>query len=87
MHCVKSVQIRRFFWSISSCILTKYGGLLHKSPYSVQKQENTDQKKSRIWKRFTQSWLWGLRSTHGVGGFQSSVYKRKYTHIIRIVSC
>ena len=37
IHCVKSVQIRRFFWSIFSCILTEY---------SVRIQENTDQKKT-----------------------------------------
>ena len=47
-HCVKSVQIRSFFWSVFSCIRTEYGDLLRKSPYSVQIQENTDQKKLRI---------------------------------------
>ena len=29
-HCVKSVQIRSFFWSEFSCIRTEYGDLLHK---------------------------------------------------------
>ena len=29
-HCVKSVQIRNFFWSVFSCIRTEYGDLLHK---------------------------------------------------------
>ena len=29
-HCVKSVQIRSFFWSVFSCIRTEYGDLLHK---------------------------------------------------------
>ena len=24
-HCVKSVQIRSFFWSVFSCIQTEYG--------------------------------------------------------------
>ena len=24
-HCVKSVQIRSFFWSVFSCIWTEYG--------------------------------------------------------------
>ena len=42
-HCVKSVQIRSFFWSVFSCIRN-----------SVQIQENTDQKKLRIWTLFTQ---------------------------------
>ena len=27
-HCVKNVQIRSFFWSVFSCIRTKYGDLL-----------------------------------------------------------
>ena len=45
-HCVKSVQVRRFFWSVFSCIWTEYGDLLHKSPYPVRIQENADQKNS-----------------------------------------
>ena len=53
-HCVKSVQIRSFFWSVFSCIRTEYGDLRCKSPYSVQIQKNTDQKKLRIWTLFTQ---------------------------------
>ena len=28
IHCVKSVQIRRFFWSVFSCIQSKYRKLL-----------------------------------------------------------
>ena len=43
-HCVKSVQIRSYFWSLFSCIQNDYGHLLSKSPYSVRIQENTDQK-------------------------------------------
>ena len=27
MHCVKSVQIRSYFWSVFSCIRTEYGDL------------------------------------------------------------
>ena len=30
-HCVKSVQIRSFFWSVFSCIWTEYGDLLRTS--------------------------------------------------------
>ena len=56
-HCVKSVQIHSFLWSVVSCIRTEYGDLRSKSPcsvriqslYSVRIQENTDQKKLRIW--------------------------------------
>ena len=53
-HCVKSVQIRNFFWSVSSHIWTEYGDLRGKSQYSVRIRENTDQKKLRLWTLFTQ---------------------------------
>ena len=43
-HCMKIVQTRCSFWSAFSCIRTEYGDLLRKSSYSVQIQENTDQK-------------------------------------------
>ena len=32
LHCVKSVQIRSYFWSVFSCFRTEYGDLLRKSP-------------------------------------------------------
>ena len=48
IHCVKSVQIRSFFWSVFSCLRTEYRDLRSKSPYSVRIQENTDQRKLRI---------------------------------------
>ena len=54
LHCMKSFQVRSFFWSVFSCIRTEYGDLLSKSPYSVRMQENTDQKKLHIWTLFTQ---------------------------------
>ena len=54
-HCMKSVQIRSFFWSLFSRIRTKYGDLLRKYPYSIGIRENTDHKKRRIWTLFTQS--------------------------------
>ena len=57
VHCVRSVQMRTFFWSVYSCIRTEYRDLLLKSPYSVQIQENTDQKKLRIWTLFTQYYI------------------------------
>ena len=47
---------RSFLWSLFSCIRTEYGDLWSKSPYSVQMQENTDQKKLRIWTLFAQ-WM------------------------------
>ena len=59
--CVKSVQMRSFFWSIFSCIWTEYGELLSKSPYSVRIQENAGQKKLFIWTLFTQYVLDVLR--------------------------
>ena len=53
-HCVKSVQIRSFFWPVFPHIRTEYGDLRSESPYSVQIRENTDQKKLRIWTLFMQ---------------------------------
>ena len=52
-HCVKSVHVRSFFWSVFTCIRTEYGDLLRKSLYSVRIQENTDHKKLHIWTLFT----------------------------------
>ena len=37
----------KFFWSAFSRIRTEYGDILRISPYSVQMQENTDQKNSK----------------------------------------
>ena len=53
-HCVKSGQIKSFFWSVFSHIQTEYGDILRISPYSVQMWEKRDQKKLRIWTLFTQ---------------------------------
>ena len=44
IHCVKSVEIRSYFWSVFPYFRTKYGYLQSKYPYSVGIQENTDQK-------------------------------------------
>ena len=44
-HCVKSVQMRSFFWSVFSSIRAEYGKM---------RCRNTDQKKLRIWTLFTQ---------------------------------
>ena len=50
---MKTVQIRRFSWSVFSHARTAYGDLSSKSPYSIQMLENTDQKKLHIWIIFT----------------------------------
>ena len=57
-HYVKWVQIRSFFSSVFSGIRTKYGEIRSISPYSVRMQENTDQKKLRIWPRFKQCMIY-----------------------------
>ena len=44
--CVKSVQIRGFFWSVFFHIWTEYGKIRSISPYSVRMRENMDQKKT-----------------------------------------
>ena len=54
VHCVKSVQIRSFFWSVFSHIQTEYETLRGRSLYSVRIWEHMNQKKLRIWKLFTQ---------------------------------
>ena len=54
IHCVKSVQMRSFFWSLFYRIWTEYGDLRSISPYSVRMREYRDQKKLRIWAFFTQ---------------------------------
>ena len=46
MHCVKSVQIRSFFWSLFSRIWTEYGEIRSVSQYSVRMRDDTDQKKT-----------------------------------------
>ena len=53
-HCVKSVQIRSFFWSVFSRSLTEYGEIRRFTPYFVRMRENVDQKKLHIWTLFTQ---------------------------------
>ena len=45
-ECMKSVQIRNFFCSVFSRIRTEYGEIRSISPYSVQRQESTNQKNS-----------------------------------------
>ena len=53
-NCVKSVQIRSFFWFVFFPIRTEHGEIQSISPYSVQIRENTDQKKLRSATLFTQ---------------------------------
>ena len=53
-HCVKSVHIRSYFWSVFSYVRTEYGDLRSKSPYSVRIQENTGYKNLCIGTLFTQ---------------------------------
>ena len=62
--CMKSVQIRSFFWSIFSCIRTEYWDLRSKSPYSVLVQENANQKNLRIWTLFKQCLILIKRINH-----------------------
>ena len=59
-HCVKSVQIRSFFWSVFSRIRNEYREIRSISLYSVRMPENTDQKKLRIWTLFTQ-WVRSIK--------------------------
>ena len=38
LHCVKSVQLRSYFWSVFSCIRREYGDLRSKSPGNLRIQ-------------------------------------------------
>ena len=58
IHCVKSVQIRRFFCYVFFCIRTEYRDLRSESLHPVRVQENMDQKNLRIWTLFMQWSLW-----------------------------
>ena len=53
-HCVKSVQIRSYFWFAFSCIWTEYGDLLRKSLYSIRIQEKRTRNNS-IYGHFSRS--------------------------------
>ena len=46
IHCLKSVQIRSYIWSVFSRNRTEYGEILRIYPYSIRIRENTDQKKT-----------------------------------------
>ena len=46
IHCVKSVQIQSFFWSVISCIKTEYGDLLRKSVFNPNTGKYGQGKKS-----------------------------------------
>ena len=61
IHCVKSVQIVSFFWSVFSRIRTKNGDFRSKSPYSVPIREVRTRKNS-VFGRFS-------RSDHSWGNF------------------
>ena len=71
-HCVESVQIRSFFWSVFSRIRTEYGEILHISPYSVRMWENTDQKKLRICTLFTQCLCYRIKSNCQISRIRNS---------------
>ena len=43
-HCVWKCPESEFFWSVFSCIWTKYLEMRSISPYKVRIQENTDQR-------------------------------------------
>ena len=79
---MKSVQIWKFFLSVFSCMQTEYGDLQSKSPYSVRIQENTDQKKLRIWTLFTEC-IFLLKRCF----FLSSEYLKIWFRVHRLSIC
>ena len=53
-HCVKSVKIRSFFWSVFFSIWNEYLEILRFLSSSVRMRENADEKKIRPWTNFTE---------------------------------
>ena len=85
-HCLKSVQIRSFFWCVFSCIRIEYRDLLRKSPYSVRIQEDMDQEKLRITLRIQSKYKIKLtRKNFIFGHFSRTFYTsvNKWTSIHR----
>ena len=83
-HCVKSIQVRRFFSSVFSRIRTEYGGI---SPYPVRMRENTDQKKLRFWTLFTK-WVFSqmkinIRDMSNIQLPHMFLSKTEHMHYIR----
>ena len=53
-HCVKNVQIRRFFWSVFSCIWAEYGNLLSPSTGKYEYRKIRSRKNS-VFRHFSRS--------------------------------
>ena len=47
-NCLKSAQIRSFFWILFSRIRTEYGDIRSMSPYSVRMREKLEKTRTRI---------------------------------------
>ena len=73
-HCVKSVQIRRFFLSVFPRIWTEYGDLLRKSPCSECGKIRT--RKNSVFGRFSRSGTFTGRQSanvHHLSVYQSFI--------------
>ena len=86
LYCMKSVQIPRFFWSVFSCPRTEYRDLRSKSPYSVRTQENTEQKKLRIWAFFTHCSLFSVLSHFVPMLWFTSMFYSIFKYLTRSIS-
>ena len=60
MHCVKSVQVWSFFWSVFSCIQTEYGDLRRNSVFGHFSRSDVEDK--NYWKILKQR-CWPLAFT------------------------
>ena len=76
VHCVKSVQIRNFFWSVFSCIRTEYG-----------MRENTDQKKLRTWTHLTQWFFYSFMMRPIKEDFLHSISTWAQTYSVTSYTC
>ena len=80
-HCLKSAQIRSFFWSVFFRIRTEYVEIRSISPYSVQIRKNTDQKKTPYLDTFPYLELQQIVSTDS-SDIYLDVFKRLYKNFI-----
>ena len=81
---MKSVQIRSF----SGPYFPTFGlnmDILRKSTYSVRMQENTDQKKIRIWTFFTECWIHLADKNSQPGAKINSIFRLPQKCLNRII--
>ena len=83
-HCMGSVQVWSFMWSIFSRIQTEYGNLLSKYPCLLERGWQYRSEKLRIWTLFTQRILPLLLLA--VNQFLQKLMKRKFLKFAKLLA-